>query len=71
MSVVRLIGFTTLTCGCVVGRYRETATAKDIHYVEEKGPGCVEGTHRRNQALPGRWSYRSALGRVARAAHAS
>src|SRR5947207_1337140 len=26
MSLVRLLGFTTLACGCVVGRYRELAT---------------------------------------------
>ncbi|MCL4845253.1 MAG: hypothetical protein KJ066_01845 [Acidobacteria bacterium] len=56
MSVVRLIGFTTLACGCVVGRYRETATARDISYIEEKGVGCPESTHRRNQVLPRRWT---------------
>ena len=30
MSLVRLLGFTTLSCGCVVGRYRELATSREI-----------------------------------------
>ena len=37
MSLVRLLGFTTLGCGCVVGRYREVATSREVTYVEEKG----------------------------------
>ena len=37
MSLVRLLGFTTLTCGCVVGRYREVASSREVSYVEEKG----------------------------------
>ena len=37
MSLVRFLGFTTLTCGCVVGRYREVATSREVSYVEEKG----------------------------------
>jgi len=41
MSLVRLLGFTTLTCGCVVGRYRELATSREVAYVEEKGKGCA------------------------------
>ena len=35
MSLVRLLGFTTLACGCVVGRYREVATSREVTYVEE------------------------------------
>src|SRR5207253_8722238 len=27
MSLVRLLGFTTLACGCIVGKYRELATS--------------------------------------------
>ena len=42
MSLVRLLGFTTLGCGCVVGRYREVATSREVRYVEEKGKDCVE-----------------------------
>ena len=43
MSVVRLLGFATLNCGCVVGRYREVATSREVQYIEEKGP--VSYTH--------------------------
>ena len=51
MSLVRLLGFTTLGCGCVVGRYREVATSREISYVEEKGKGCGSHTHRRNHTV--------------------
>jgi hypothetical protein len=51
MSLVRLLGFTTLTCGCVVGRYREVATSREVAYVEEKGAECHLHGHRRNHTL--------------------
>jgi hypothetical protein len=51
MSLVRLLGFTTLTCGCVVGRYREVPTSREIAYVEEKGKGCGSHGHRRNHTI--------------------
>ena len=51
MSFVRLLGFTTLTCGCVVGRYREVATGREVTYVEEKGKGCGAHAHRRNHTV--------------------
>jgi hypothetical protein len=51
MSLVRLLGFTTLGCGCVTGRYREVATSREITYVEEKGDACTQQAHRRNQTL--------------------
>jgi hypothetical protein len=51
MSLVRLLGFTTLGCGCVTGHYREVATNREITYVEEKGGGCQHHTHRRNHTL--------------------
>ena len=51
MSLVRLIGFTTLACGCVTGKYREVATHRDVTYVEEKGIGCLHNGHRRNHTL--------------------
>ena len=57
MSLVRLLGFTTLGCGCVVGRYREVATSREVSYVEEKGKGCASQSHRRNHTV--------AAGRVA------
>lgn len=51
MSLVRLLGFTTLTCGCVIGRYREVATNRELAYVEEKGAACHLHGHRRNHTL--------------------
>jgi hypothetical protein len=51
MSLVRLLGFTTLACGCVTGHYREVATNREITYVEEKGSTCEHQGHRRNQTL--------------------
>jgi hypothetical protein len=51
MSLVRLLGFTTLSCGCVVGRYREVATSREVAYVEEKGAACNAHSHRRNHTL--------------------
>jgi hypothetical protein len=51
MSLVRLLGFTTLGCGCVVGRYREVATSREVRYVEEKGKNCLSHQHRRNHTV--------------------
>jgi hypothetical protein len=51
MSLVRLLGFTTLACGCVVGRYREVATSREVIYVEEKGKACGSHGHRRNHTV--------------------
>ena len=51
MSLVRLLGFTTLACGCVVGRYREVATSREVTYVEEKGKSCGSHSHRRNHTI--------------------
>jgi hypothetical protein len=53
MSLVRLLGFTTLACGCVVGRYREVATSREVAYVEEKGKTCGSHLHRRNHTVVG------------------
>ena len=51
MSLVRLLGFRTLTCGCVIGRYRELATSRELTYVEEKGSSCELYAHRRNHTI--------------------
>jgi hypothetical protein len=51
MSLVRLLGFRTLTCGCVIGRYRELATSRELTYVEEKGAACTMCGHRRNHTI--------------------
>lgn len=48
---VRLLGFTTLGCGCIVGRYRELSTNRDVNYVEEKGAACKTHGHRRNHTI--------------------
>ena len=51
MSLVRLLGFKTLPCGCVCGRYREVGGQREIKYIEEKGTVCPEVAHQRNQPL--------------------
>lgn len=51
MSLVRLLGFRTLNCGCVIGRYREVATSRELTYVEEKGQRCESHGHRRNHTI--------------------
>jgi hypothetical protein len=52
MSLVRLLGFCTLPCGCVVGRYLDLAGNREVMFVEEKGDECETHAHRRNHALP-------------------
>ena len=51
MSLVRLLGFRTLGCGCVIGRYRELATSRELTYIEEKGARCELYGHRRNHTV--------------------
>ena len=51
MSLVKLLGFTTLSCGCVTGRYRELASNREVVYVEEKDAACPHPAHRRNHTL--------------------
>ena len=51
MSPVRLLGFRTLPCGCVIGSYQELATNRELRYVEEKGVQCDVPTHRRNHTV--------------------
>ncbi|HTM05398.1 MAG TPA: hypothetical protein VL173_17940 [Vicinamibacterales bacterium] len=51
MSFVRLLGFRTLACGCVIGQYREVATSRELTYVEEKGTNCDSQGHRRNHTV--------------------
>jgi hypothetical protein len=70
MSVVRLLGFRTLNCGCVIGRYRDIASTREVTYVEEKGAGCESHAHRRNHTLsPERERY-AALSPTVTSAHA-
>ena len=51
MSLVRLLGFKTLACGCVSGRYLEIGVRREVQYIEEKGPACAEAHHQRNQPV--------------------
>ena len=51
MPLFRLVGFTTLSCGCLVGRYREVALNREVDYVEEKGNACWSSSHQRNQVV--------------------
>lgn len=51
MSLVRLLGFQTLTCGCVAGRYREIGLDREVQYIEEKAPSCLDLQHQRNQPI--------------------
>ena len=68
MSLVKCLGFATLPCGCVIGRYREVTSHREIIYVEEKGPACEVHAHRRNHTLlPPLQERRAALLGVARA----
>jgi hypothetical protein len=69
MSLVRLLGFTTLGCGCVVGRYREVATSREVAYVEEKGKSCGSHGHRRNHTISAERS--ASVGSIALASKAS
>jgi hypothetical protein len=62
MSLVRLLGFTTLGCGCVVGRYREVATSREVTYVEEKGKACGSHGHRRNHTIAERLAVSAPVG---------
>jgi hypothetical protein len=51
MSLVRLLGFTTMGCGCVSGRYRDVGTNREVTYIEEKGTSCANASHQRNQPV--------------------
>ena len=51
MSLVRLLGFTTMGCGCVSGRYRDVGTNREVTYIEEKGISCGNSSHQRNQPV--------------------
>ena len=54
MSIVKLLGFETLGCGCVVGHYRDAGTISVVTYVEEKATTCADPSHRRNHATMAR-----------------
>jgi hypothetical protein len=60
MSVVRFLGFATLPCGCVVGRYRDVGSTREFVYVEEKGASCGSHAHRRNHTVSAERERRAA-----------
>ena len=53
MSVlVKFLGFTTLGCGCVSGRYREQQPPhKEEVYIDQKGEHCTNDDHQANRKL--------------------
>jgi len=61
MSLVRLLGFKTLGCGCLAGHYRELATSREIAYIEEKGAACGVHGHRRNHTVMPERTARAAV----------
>lgn len=61
MSLVRLLGFKTLGCGCLAGHYRDLATKREIAYIEEKGAACSMHAHRRNHTVMPERSARTAV----------
>jgi len=61
MSLVRLLGFKTLGCGCLAGHYRELATSREIAYIEEKGVACSVHGHRRNHTVMPERAVRAAV----------
>ena len=68
MSIVKLLGFETLGCGCLVGHYRDAGTISVVTYVEEKAGGCGETGHRRNHAVLARRRSVSAAPALTRSA---
>lgn len=66
MSIVKLLGFETLGCGCLVGHYRDAGTVSVVTYVEEKAATCPEVSHRRNHAMVTRRRRPAAVAGVSR-----
>lgn len=65
MSLVRLLGFKTLACGCVSGRYWEIGMNREVSYIEEKGSACPQVAHQRNQPVsPERVAHGFNVGRA-------
>ena len=40
MSLLRMIGFASLSCGCLVGRYHNSSLDCELDYVDQKGQRC-------------------------------
>ena len=67
MSLVRLLGFRTLACGCVIGQYRELASNRELTYIEEKGASCETYAHRRNHTIAADRLQSASVSQVAQA----
>jgi len=48
MRLVRQVSLVELSCGCVVGRYQEFPTGRQVLYLDKKGRSCPNASHRRN-----------------------
>ena len=51
MSMVRLLALDALPCGCVVGRYCDVGTHRNVTYIEDKAQTCGRLDHRRNHVV--------------------
>ena len=49
--MLQIVGFEREPCGCLVGRYRNTATDRESAYVEAPAATCLR--HRRNEPVDG------------------
>lgn len=51
MSLIRPVGYETLSCGCRLGRYLRLETGGEIAYLEAKGLDCTCRRHRPNRPV--------------------
>jgi len=51
MSLIRPVGYETLSCGCRLGRYLSMETGREIAYLEAKGPDCDCRRHQQNRPV--------------------
>lgn len=50
-SLVTLVKYDWMSCGCQIGIYRINSDGKLIVYVEAKGKECQKHSHRRNHVV--------------------
>ncbi len=51
MPPLYLLGFARIGCGCLVGRYHQVVSHREVDYVEDKGCHCSCPDHQRDQLL--------------------
>ena len=71
MSGLKLLGFVTLDCGCLVGRYSHPAINAHVDYIEEKGRRCTNEQHQDDQVVPQPVEHRPTATRIPVVAQAS